>query len=127
MAEAVTALSYRQRLAKQAAGGPAVPKIAFMAFGDGGHDNATLEAKQPSENQDALNHEVLRKPLIAVSQEDPLSVTGRGMIENDDLVGVRISEAALFDQDGNIVGIKNFGPKVKESDERYEISIKLRY
>lgn len=127
MAEAVTALSYRHRIAKQAAGGTPVPKIAFMAFGDGGHDPATLKAIQPSDTQKSLNHEVMRKPLIAVSQEDPLSVTGRGMIEGLDLVGVRISEAALLDSAGNVVGIKNFAPKVKESDERYEISIKLRF
>ena len=127
MAEAVTALSYRHRLARQAAGGLAVPEIAFMAFGDGGHDPASLKAIQPSESQEALNHELMRKPLTAIAQEDPLSVTGRGMIENSDLVGARISEAALLDADGNVVGIKNFAPKVKESDERYEISIKLRY
>lgn len=127
MAEAVTLLSYRKRLALQAAGGPAVPAISFMAFGDAGHNPTTLQAIQPSENQIKLNHEVLRKPLTAVAQEDALSVTGRGMIEGPEMVGIRISEAALIDAAGNLVGIKNFAPKVKESDERYEISIKLRY
>lgn len=127
MAEAVTLTSYRKRLAKQASGGPAAPAIAFMAFGDGGHDPVTLRAIQPSDTQTALNNEVLRKPLGAISQEDPLSVTGRGMIEAAEMIGVRISEAALIDSAGNLVGIKNFAPKIKESDERYEISIKLRY
>ena len=127
MAEAVTLLSYRRRMAQQAAGGPAVPKIAFMAFGDGGYDTKTLRAIQPSENQVSLNNEIMRKPLSAVAQEDPLSVTGRGMIEGSEMVGARISEAALIDAEGNLLGIKNFAPKVKESDECYEISIKLRY
>jgi phage-related tail fiber protein len=109
------------------AGGAPVAKIAFMAFGDGGHDPATFKAVQPSDEQTVLNHEVLRKPLLAVAQEDDLSVTGRGMLERDELIGVHISEAALVDEQGNLIGIKNFSPKVKESDERYEISIKLRY
>ncbi|WMC11776.1 hypothetical protein PU634_05255 [Oceanimonas pelagia] len=127
MAEAVTLLSYRRRLAAQAAGGAAVPKIAFMAFGDGGHNPATNRAIAPDENQTSLNHELLRKPLAAVAQEDLLSVTGRGFLENGELIGKSISEAALVDEKGNIMGIKNFAPKVKESDERYEISIKMRY
>lgn len=127
MAEAVTLISHRKRLAKQMAGGPPVPKVAYMSFGDGGHDPSTLKAVQPSENQTALNHEVLRKPLMSIAQEDDLSVTGGGMLERDELIGVHISESALVDEAGNLIGIKNFSPKVKESDERYEISIKLRY
>jgi len=127
MAEAVTLLAYRRRLAAQAAGGTQVAKIAFMAFGDGGHDPATYRAKAPNENQTALNNELLRKPLAAISQEDLLSVTGRGFLEGGELVGKAISEAALIDAQGNLMGIKNFAPKVEESDERYEISIKMRY
>ena len=63
----------------------------------------------------------------SVVQDDLYSVTGRGVLEAHELVGIRLSEAALFDADGKIVGIKNFSPKFKESDERYEISIKLRF
>ncbi|MGL5289806.1 MAG: phage tail protein [Aeromonas sp.] len=127
MAEAVTLLSYRQRLAAQAASGSQVAKIAYMAFGDGGHDSATNAAKAPNENQTKLNNELLRKPLASVIQEDQLSATGRGLLESNELVGKAISEAALIDDKGNLIGIKNFAPKIKESDERYEISIKMRY
>ena len=38
-----------------------------------------------------------------------------------------ISEAALLDANGQICGLKTFAPKLKEGDERYEISIKLRF
>lgn len=127
MAEAVTLKSHRRRLAAAMAGGAPVPKIAYMAFGDGGHNPADFTAKPPSDEQTKLNHEVVRKPLLAVAQEDLYSVTGRGLLEKNELIGIRISEAALIDAEGNLIGIKNFAPKVKESDERYEISIKLRY
>ena len=126
MAEAITVKGYRKRLAAAMAGGAPLKKVKFMAFGDGGH-NANLTAKPPSDEQEALNHEVLRKVLTAVTQEDPFSVTGRGLLESRELIGLRISEAALLDEDGNLIGLKNFAPKVKESDERYEISIKLRF
>ena len=127
MAEAVTLKSHRRRIAAQMARGTPVAKVAYMAFGDGGHNSTTLKAIQPSDDQIALKHEVLRKALSAIEQEDLYSVTGRGLIEAAELVGVKVSEAALVDANGNLIGIKNFAPKVKESDERYEISIKLRY
>lgn len=121
MAEAITVNSYRRRLASTMAG-----EIAYMAFGDGGH-NSDLTAKAPDPEQKALNNEVMRKRLIAVVQEDDFSTTGRGMLDYDELVGYAISEAALISEDGDVIGIKNFAPKVKESDERYETSVKLRF
>ncbi|MCY1298623.1 hypothetical protein D9M70_481170 [compost metagenome] len=126
MAEAITVKGYRKRLAAAMAGGAPLKKVKFMAFGDGGH-NADLTAKAPSDEQEALNHEVLRKVLTAVAQEDLFSVTGRGVLEANEVIGLRISEAALLDEDGKLIGLKNFAPKVKEPDERYEISIKLRF
>lgn len=127
MADAVTARSYRRRLAAAMAGGPAVRRVYYMAFGDGGHRAEDFSVIPPDPDQEGLNHEVLRKELASVVQDDLYSVTGRGVLEAHELVGIRLSEAALFDADGKIVGIKNFSPKFKESDERYEISIKLRF
>jgi hypothetical protein len=126
MAEAITVTSYRQRLAAQMAGGDPAKPIAYMAFGDGGH-NADLSPKSPLPDSTQLANELLRKPLALVANEDPLSATGRGILEASELVGARISEAALFDSDGLMVGLKTFSPKFKESDERYEINIKLRF
>lgn len=127
MAEAITVDAYRKRLARRMANGDApLPAIAFMAFGDGGH-NSDMSAKAPSATATALNHEVLRKSLSTIVQEDLFSVTGKSSIEASELVGVSVSEAGLFDANGQLVGLKMFSPKHKESDERYEISIKLRF
>lgn len=126
MAEAITVDAYRKRLAKHMADESALPKIAFMAFGDGGH-NTDMSAKAPNSTATGLNHEVLRKPLALIVQEDLFSVTGKGSVEASELVGVSVSEAGLFDSAGQLVGLKMFAPKHKESDERYEISIKLRF
>jgi phage-related tail fiber protein len=126
MAEAITVDSYRQRIAARMANGANLAHAAYMAFGDGGH-NADLTPKTPSRAATSLAHEVLRKPLLSLTQEDLFSVTGKGVIEAGELVGVRISEAAILDSNGELIGIKNFAPKLKESDEKYEISIKLRF
>lgn len=126
MAEAITSNAYRRRVAKHMADNSALPPIAYVAFGDGGH-NADLTPKAPNAYANGLAHELLRKPLASITQEDLYSVTGKGVLESAELVGARISEAALLDSNGQICGLKTFAPKLKESDERYEISIKLRF
>lgn len=126
MAEAITSNAYRRRIAKHMADNTALPPIAFIAFGDGGH-NADLSPKAPNADATALAHELIRKPLASITQEDLYSVTGKGVVDAAELVGARISEAALLDSNGQICGLKTFAPKLKESDERYEISIKLRF
>ncbi len=123
---AVVLDSFRKRLAAFMAGKGELTPIAGMAFGDGGH-NADLTAKTPSKEATALNHEVLRKPITAIKQVNEFSVTAMGTIERTELVGIQLSEAALLDQNGLLIGIKNFAPKVKEGDEKYEVSVELRF
>lgn len=127
MAEAITTNSYRRKLALAMADGTQLAPMTHMAFGDGGHHPTTLDALAPSAEQTTLNHELLRKPLALVAQEDEFSVTGRGVIAHAELIGYAISEAALIDEDGVIIGIKNFSPKFKDSDEEYETNVKLRF
>jgi phage-related tail fiber protein len=126
MSEAITTNDYRKRLARHMYDNSALPKVAKMAFGDGGH-NPDGTPKTPNPNQTQLNHEILRKTLTSIFQEDEYSVTGKGTISKIEAVGVSISEAGLLDEAGNLVGFKNFAPKIKESDETYEISIKLKF
>lgn len=125
-AEAVLLKSFRERIAAHMAGNGALYPIKYIAYGDGGH-NSNLQPISPSEDATALQHEVLRKEVAAVRQDDSLSVTGKGTIENKELIGTQLSEAALVDSQGNLIGIKTFAPKVKEADERYQIEIKVRF
>lgn len=125
--DAVLTTYFREQIAAHMAGKSTLAPLKYMAFGDGGHDPATMEPLSPSENQTSLNHEVLRKELTLIKQEDSLSVTGKGSIESSELVGTYLSEAALIDSDGKIIGVKNFAPKIKENDERYDIYVKVRF
>lgn len=126
MTESVTLTAYRRRLATAMAGGAPISPLAFMAFGDAGHD-ASLQPLPVSDEATALNHEILRKPLTSLIQEDDLSVTGTCSIEANEALGIGVSEAAIVGADGLLVGIQTFMPKYKDTDERYEISIQLRY
>jgi len=126
MSEATTTYNFRQRLARHFYDNSALPQVAMMAFGDGGH-NADGTAKPPDAARTTLYHEMLRKPLAQVIQEDDYSVTGTGRLEKVELLGAHISEAALLDASGNMLGFRNFAPKIKESDETYEIAVKLKF
>ena len=125
--DAVLTTYFRERIAAHMAGKATLAPLKYMAFGDGGHDPKTMEPLSPSENQTALNHEVLRKELNTITQEDTLSVTGTGEIKADELVGTFLSEAALVDADGKLIGLKFFAPKIKEGDEQYDIVVKVRF
>lgn len=125
--DAVLLVDFRKRVAKHMKDGKTLPAITAMAIGDGGHNPADNSVIAPSETQTALNHEILRKDLRSIVQEDDLSVTGKGTIENAELVGQTISEAALIDANGDLVCVKNFAPKIKENDERYSISLKMKF
>lgn len=126
MAEAVIINQFRQRLAKHMYDGSALPKVKYMAFGDGGH-NADLTPKAMDPARTTLYHERLRKELSNVMQEDPMSVTGTGRLEKDELVGARISEVGLLDESGYLIGYRCFSPKIKDTDETYEVEIKIRF
>lgn len=126
MSDAVTSNAFRQRIAKHMANSSPLPPIAYMVFGSGGHD-AQNKAKPANPDATGLTKQLLKKPLAVITQEDGFSVTGRGVIEENELVGAVISEAALLDADNQIIGIKTFAPKFKEGRERYEIEIKLRF
>lgn len=125
MSEATTTIDYRKRIAKHMLDGTTLPQVAYMAFGDDGCNGYTPKA--PDDSRTQLYHEVLRKPLATLIQEDALSVTGKGVLLKTELVGIAISEAALLDSSGNMLGFKNFAPKVKEADEEYDIKIKLKF
>lgn len=129
MSEPVTTNLFRRKLArffKDGGTSLGLAKFAYMGFGDGGH-NPDGTAKPADPGRTTLQHELLRKSVYSVVQEDDYSCTGSGMLEKAELVGDVVSEAGIFDVSGNLLGYKNFRPKYKESDEAYEVSIKLKF
>lgn len=126
--EGVVVTSFRQLIADHMAGNAVLMPIKYIAFGDGGHDTTTMEPLYPSELATGLNHELLRKEIsYRESGVDPCIASGVGIVERAELNGVPISECALYTEDNQLIGLRNFAPKFKESDERYEFKLKLRF
>lgn len=126
MSEAVTLDAFRARLAAHVAGEAQAPAITHMAFGRGGHlPDGT--AKPVEGGRTALFDERLRKPVTSIMRPQPTWVEVKGVVAESELVGETLSEAALVDAAGQLVAMKTFAPKVKEADERIEITLTLRF
>jgi phage-related tail fiber protein len=126
MSEAITLDTFRARIAAHMAGGAPLPAVAGMAFGDGGHDE--VEAPRPVfAGRTELFSERLRKPCASIVQISPTDVEAVAYIDEAEMVGLAVSEAALIDADGNLIAMKTFAPKHKEADERIEIKLTLRF
>lgn len=105
----------REKLVKARAGTAALPKIIGMAFGDGGVD-AGGTVLPPAETQSQLTNELLRKEIDGYSFPDDTTCRYECTLSESELAGKEISEIGLYDAEGDIVCIKTFMRKGKDSD-----------
>ncbi len=108
----------REKLVKARAGDITLPAIIGMAFGDGGV-NSGGSVITPASDQTELVNELLRKTLDTEDGHTyPSSMTCRYKctLSEDELAGKEISEIGLYDEDGDMVAIKNFVRKGKDDD-----------
>ena len=118
-ANSVITKARRVNLAKITSGAvESIPKITHIAFGDQGVDEAG-QPLQPTEEQQALRHEVGRYEIDSVT--NPAETTNRYTVTvpEADLVGLSLSEMALIDADGVLAAVKNFLPKGKDGDVKF--------
>ncbi len=103
------------KLVKARAGAITLPKVVGMAFGNGGveTDGTVIE---PPDSQAALKNELYRKPIDGYTfPEDTICRYECTLIGNE-LAGEEISEIGLYDENGDIICIKNFTRKGKDDD-----------
>lgn len=101
----------RKKMAQARAGVKALPKIAGMAFGTGAVQNG--EVQPPGET---LFTEELRKEIDGYTAVSDTCYRFMCTLEKDELVDKTLNEIALYDTEGDIVAIKTFTNKSKDSD-----------
>lgn len=114
MADAVVTNIAREKMLKARAGDITLPKIVGIAFGSGGISDG--EVVVPIASQTALKRELLRKPVTSHTFVDTTTCRYSCTLSADELAGQSISEIALYDEDGDLLAIKNFTAKGKDSD-----------
>ncbi|MCD8364697.1 MAG: phage tail protein [Clostridiales bacterium] len=107
----------RAKLVQARAGAITLPTIVGMAFGNGGVDSSG-DVISPTDDQTELTSELLRKEIDSYTVLTSEDATVRYMctLGTSDLEGESISEIGLYDTDGDIVCIKTFTAKGKDSD-----------
>lgn len=97
------------------AGQQELPAITQMVFGSGGVNEAG-EVLETGEDQQELREEIYRKDIEKVEIVSDTQIRYYCTLNENELVDKDISEIALADADGDLVTIKNFKAKGKDSD-----------
>lgn len=124
MSQAVITAVGRMKLCKAHAGDITLPKIAQMAFGDGGLE-ADGQPKATTGNEAGLYKELLRRNVDKHSFSDgsngETETTCRytHFLNKTDLGNKVISEMGLYDEDGDLVAYKTFLGKGKDDDMEF--------
>lgn len=105
----------REKLVKARAGAITLPKVVGMAFGNGGVSTDGTVIK-PSDAQTALANELYRKVIDKYSFLSDTTCRYECTLTDSELAGEEISEVGLYDEEGDIVCIKNFTRKGKDDD-----------
>lgn len=105
----------RKKLVQARAGAINLPKVVGMAFGDGGVDEDGIIIA-PDDNQTELVNELYRKEIDGYSFPSELTCRYECTLLEMELAGKEISEIGLYDEDGDIICIKNFTRKGKDDD-----------
>lgn len=105
----------RQKIVRARAGAITLPKIVGMAFGSGGVDEDG-EIIAPKEGQEKLANELYRKAIDGYSFPGDTTCRYECTLTEQELAGEEISEIGLYDEDGDILAIKTFKRKGKDSD-----------
>lgn len=112
----------RKKLVKARAGVATLPAVVGMVFGDGGVDeNNNVIA--PTEEQTGLRNELLRKAVDNYKFTSDTVCRYECTLKDEELAGAYISEVGLCDSEGDIVCIKSFTKKGKDSDMEMTFSI----
>lgn len=112
-------LAGRTKMIKARAGVAALPPITQIALGDGGVD----ENGNVLEPSDTLKNELIRRDVNSIVKVTETCYRFSLILTENELVDAEITEMALVDEDGDIVSVKNFKPKIK--DEGMEMTFQM--
>lgn len=98
-----------------------IAKITHIALGSGGVD-ANRKVIKPLPENVRLKHEVIRKPYTSSTKVSETSYEYVIKLEENELIGVEISEMALIDEDGDVAAFSNFLAKGKGSAAHYVLN-----
>lgn len=117
----ITTIKGREKLAKAIAGVAALPVIAKIGFGTGGHDPGTGEPTMPTGLETAVPGEVVKKNIEGSTFPVATTAEITGVLDFTEGNGVSISAIGLYDAEDDLIALKHTTPHPKAADTRLEI------
>lgn len=109
----VTTDRVRAKLARAIAETGTIPVITHIAFGDGGCDGSG-DPISPDPTANALNHEVFRLPVSAVTYPTPYRADITAEVTSAAYNDTPITEMGAVDAEGDFVGFQTFKAVTKQ-------------
>jgi len=122
MAEAVTTVKGREKLCRAHAGDSLLPKLKYIAYGDGGTD-ADGNPLPPTGEEVSLHNELLRMEIDEHNYPIQTTCEYKSGLSKSDLANVYISELGIFDEEGDLIVYKTFLKKGKDDDMLFDFSL----
>ena len=122
MANAVIKEKGREKMCKSHAGDMVLPKIKYIAYGEGGVDEAGTPLPVTGEEV-SLRNELLRREVDSHGYPIPTTCEYKSSLGKTELAQKYISEVGLFDEEGDLVMYRTFLKKGKDDDMLFDFSI----
>lgn len=117
---------YRKKLADACETSSAIPRVKWMAIGNGAEEE-TGAVIELTGNEITLRNELLRKELDTVKRANNLQIDYECNLQIEELPEIRINEIALFDTNGDLVAIKVFEGREKKQGMEMTFRMSLKY
>lgn len=122
MADAKITRKGREKLCRAHAGDRSLPKLKYVAYGDGGTDVEHVPLVVTGEEV-ALRNERLRLKIDDHNYPIPTTCEYQSELNKSDLANVFISELGVFDEEEDLIVYMTFLPKGKDDDMLFQFSI----
>ncbi len=122
MADAKITVKGREKLCKAHAGDIQLPKLKYIAYGDGGVDTQDMPFTVTGE-ETALRNELIRMEIDEHNYPKETTCEYKSGLKKEDLANTYISELGIFDEENDLIVYKTFLKKGKDDDMLFDFSL----
>ena len=122
MADTKITVKGREKLCKAHAGDIILPKLKYIAYGDGGTDTQGMPFTVTGEETE-LRNELLRMEIDEHNYLKETTCEYKSGLGKEDLANTYISELGIFDVENDLIVYKTFLKKGKDDDMLFDFSL----
>lgn len=125
MGNEISTVTFREKLAEATAGNITLPQASQIAFGNGGHDTSG-QPVDPTGTETSVPGEFLQKSLNTITFTGATTEL-EGLLDFTEGNGEEVSAVGIYDADGDLMALKTFTPKNKDSETSIPVYWNMNY